>query len=425
MSNDAGAPEERATYRALLAVGEYRALFGAAALSWIGDYLARAAVTALVYRDTHSAILAGAAFAIGYLPAIVGGPVLAALAERHPRRRVMITCDLGRLVPTVLIAVPGVPVSAMLALLFASALLSPPFDSARSALLPQLLKGDLYVLGVTVQQTTAQTTQIAGYALGGAIAAYDPRVAIALNAATFGVSALLLARGVRPRTVVQAERAHLLSETAAGFRVVFGDPLLRSIALTMFAVVAFAIVPEGIAVAWAGHLGAGALGQGLIMAAQPLGTAVGGIVLVRLLRPETRRALIVPLALVPPLVLPVALLDPSLPGVVAISLAGGLAMAGIAGPANALFVQVLPAAYRARAFGVMQGGLQIAGGIGVLTVGALAGPLGLTTAVALWGAVGVLLTTAIGLSWPSIPAPPSTAPPPTPSPQPTTNTPTP
>ena len=63
--------------------GEYRAVFAASALSWIGDYVAKAAVTVLVYQQTESVALSAAAFAISYLPWLIGGPLLATLAERH------------------------------------------------------------------------------------------------------------------------------------------------------------------------------------------------------------------------------------------------------------------------------------------------------------------------------------------------------
>ncbi len=63
---------------------------------------------------------------------------------------------------------------------------------------------------------------------------------------------LILTR-VRPRPVARAaqERSHLLRETAEGFRVVFGDRVLRPIAQIAIALTMFAIVPEGLAAAWA------------------------------------------------------------------------------------------------------------------------------------------------------------------------------
>src|SRR5690242_17690467 len=65
----APAAEERtATFGEVLASREYKAVFSASALSWFGDYAARAAVTALVFQQTHSPAASAATFAISYLP---------------------------------------------------------------------------------------------------------------------------------------------------------------------------------------------------------------------------------------------------------------------------------------------------------------------------------------------------------------------
>ena len=48
-----------------------------------------------------------------------------------------------------------------------------------------------------------------------------------------------------------AHRSHLLRETSEGFRLVFGNRVLRSVAVMVFALIPFAIVPEGLAAAWA------------------------------------------------------------------------------------------------------------------------------------------------------------------------------
>src|SRR4051794_19833484 len=75
-------PESRpATFGEVFASGEYRAIYAAAALSWAGDFMAKAAVTALVYKQSQSITQSAAAFAISFLSWIAGGPVLAALAE--------------------------------------------------------------------------------------------------------------------------------------------------------------------------------------------------------------------------------------------------------------------------------------------------------------------------------------------------------
>ena len=90
-----GAPEQAATtFRDVFAVAEFRALWAAQLLSVIGDQLARVALTVLVYDRTRSALLAAITFVASIVPTFVGGVMLAWLADRYPRRRVMIACDL-------------------------------------------------------------------------------------------------------------------------------------------------------------------------------------------------------------------------------------------------------------------------------------------------------------------------------------------
>src|SRR5205823_119 len=105
-------PESRpATFGEVFASSEYRAVYAAAALSWAGDFMAKAAVTALVYNQSnHNVTISAAAFAISFLPWVVGGPVLAALAERYPHRAVMISCDLVRAGLIALVALPRLPI---------------------------------------------------------------------------------------------------------------------------------------------------------------------------------------------------------------------------------------------------------------------------------------------------------------------------
>jgi hypothetical protein len=99
-----------ATYRGLFSVGEFRALCAAGALSTVGDYLARIAVAAIVYDAAGSVPASAASLAVTYLPWLAGAPLLVALAERHPHRRVTLGCDLARPGLVGIAAVPGLPV---------------------------------------------------------------------------------------------------------------------------------------------------------------------------------------------------------------------------------------------------------------------------------------------------------------------------
>src|ERR1700712_716707 len=84
--------------RSVLAVPEFRGLFTAHLLSLLGDQLARVALAVLVFSRTGSALLTALVYALGFLPAVVAGPLLSPLADRWPRRELMIGCDLVRAV---------------------------------------------------------------------------------------------------------------------------------------------------------------------------------------------------------------------------------------------------------------------------------------------------------------------------------------
>ena len=406
MSHPDRAADRPATFRQVLASSEYRAIYFSSALSWFGDSMARAAVTALVYRTTNgSVVLSAATFAISYLPWLGIGPVLTALAERYPLRRVMIVCDVARMVTMALVALPDMPLPAMMLLLFTTALLNPPFDAARSALLPRVLTGNRYVLGLSMQLTTAQAALITGYFVGGALAAFRPHLTLMLNAATFGISACLIALGVRPRPAVTRQRKPLLRETAAGFGLVFGTPVLRAIALLVFGTTLFTVVPEGLAAGWAGELAGvnwhnqGWM-QGLIMMSNPIGWVCGGLLVNRLIRPSLRQRLIRPFAVLAAFALIGALFDPPVYIVALISAVTGFASGGLMPAANALFVQALPAGFRARAFGVMSSGIQLLQGAAVLATGALAQRFGVPRVVGVWGLCGVVLMLLVVGMWP-------------------------
>lgn len=398
----AAAEEERpATYREVFASREFSFLFSASLLSWLGDFLARVALAALVYSRTRSVLASAATLAISYVPWIVGGPVLSALAERYAYRRVMIICDGSRMVLFGLLAVPGMPVPVLLVVLFVASMMAPPFESARSALLPQMLDGDRYVVGLSVHNLARQITQVAGYALGGLLSVLNPQLALAIDAGTFGLSALLLWAFVRPRpaALATAHRTHLLRETGEGFQVVFGTPVLRAIAVLVFGSVVFSIVPEGLAAGWSSELRGDSFTQGLIMAAFPVGVVVGGVVVGRLLAPATRQKIIRPLAVLVGVSLVPALLDPPLPVVLVMVAVCGFAMSLVL-PANGLFVQALPNGYRARAFGVMQGGLQVLQGLSMVVAGAIAGSFGVARTVGVAGVLGLVVMLGLSVVWP-------------------------
>jgi MFS family permease len=400
--------ERPVTFREVFAVSEYRAVYFALLVNWLGDYLARAAIAVLVYQQSKSVLLSAASFAVNFLPWVIGGTVLSALAERYPYRRVMIVSDVSRMILIALLLIPHLPIAAMLLILVVASLGAPPTQAARSAMLPLLVKRDQMQIAIATNATTTQAAQVVGYLAGATLAtAISPQVALMVDVLTFAVSATLITRGVRPRPAARerTKRSRLLRESGEGFRLVFGRDTLRSIAILMFVLTMFAVVPEGLAAAWAAQGDPNAatrgLDQGMIMAAGPVGFVIGGLLTGRLAGADRRNRLIRPLAVLSALLLVPTLIGPQPPVVALFVALSGVCQGGLSPTLNSKFVLILPHGYRARAYGVMQTGMQLSQFVAVLATGWLAEEFWLPMVVGLWSVGGTVVMTFLAARWPS------------------------
>ena len=297
-----GAPEQAAktTFRDVFAVAEFRALWAAQLLSVIGDQLARVALTVLVYDRTRSALLAAITFVASIVPTFVGGVTLAWLADRYPRRAVMIACDLARCALVLVMAIPGLPLAGLVTLLFLVTLVGAPFTSARAAVYPDVLTGERYVMGTAVTLTTFQFAQVLGFAAGGAVVGFFGTTLVPrhrrgdlrrLGADRPGPgTATARPGGRRP-----ADETSRLAGVIAGARLVFARPALRTTMLFGW-LAAFYNAPEGVVTPLARDLRGGAAAVGVILAAAALGETVGAIVFSRFVAPPARLRLMGPLA---------------------------------------------------------------------------------------------------------------------------------
>lgn len=389
-------PAQPATYRALFAEPEFRSLWLAQAISLTGDQLARVAIASLVYTRTGSPFLTALVYAVTYLPWLIGGPLLGGLADRYPRRAVMVTCQLISAVLVTLMAVPGMPLTILAGLLFIVILVESPFLAARASLLVDVLPDDRYVLASALNQLTIQGAQVLGFAGGGALVFWlGPRDALLLDAASFLFAAALVRFRVRvrPATGDPAELGGSWQRMKTGAKVVFGDPRLRGLVLLGW-LAAFWVVPEGLA---APYGNGNPTAVGLLLAAQPAGSVAGGLWLSRLVRPNTRLELMGPLAVLSCVPLLFFAASPPLPVAVALLVVSGIGTTYNL-PANAAFMQALPAERRGQAFGLVSAGLVAGQGVSISIAGAItevaapglviavAGALGLAGALALSGA---------------------------------------
>jgi len=389
-----------ATFGEVFAVGEFRALWLAQILSVAGDQLARVALTLLVFDRTHSSLLAAVTFAASVIPTAVGGVTLSGLADRLPRREVMIWCDLGRAALLVAMVLPGVPIVALIGLLFLLTLIGAPFTAARAALYRDILAGDRYVIGVAVTLTTAQFAQVLGFAIGGILVGlFGVHTSLLLDAVTFILSAVIIRVWVRARLSARSGPHPSVAVRPGHFtaiRLAFTDPALRTPMLFGW-LVAFYNVPEGVSAPLARSLGGGAVAVGLILASQAFGASVGAIAFGRFVAPATRVRWMGRLAMAACGVLIAFVFHTPLPIALAI-----LTVSGIFDcyqlAANASFVTAVPAQYRSGAFGVAQAGMSLGQGTAMILAGAAAQAHPPSSVIAAGGALGVLCGAAVAVS---------------------------
>ena len=400
-----GATEQaaRTSFRDVFAVAEFRALWIAQLLSVVGDQLARVALTVLVYDRTRSALLAAITFVVSIVPTFIGGVTLAWLADKYPRRAVMIASDIARGMLVVVMAIPGVPLAVLVVLLFVVTLAGAPFLAARAAIYPDVLTGDRYVMGIAVSLTTFQFAQVIGFAAGGVLVGFfGIRVSLLADAATFLTSAFIVRAWIRPRPapagVMSSDREpSRLAAVVAGARLVFAGPALRTPMLFGW-LAAFYNAPEGVVTPLAGALGGGATIVGVILAAQALGQVAGAVMFSRFVAPAVRLRFMGPLAVATCAVLILFAWRPDLAVSLLILVVSGL-FASYQLAANAAFVSATPQQQRSQAFGLAQGGMSLGQGTVLILAGAAAQHHAPARVIAVCGAVGAVLALAIALSW--------------------------
>ena len=131
------------------------------------------------------------AFAAGTLPYLVGALFLSGIADRFPRREVMVVCDVLRALLLGAMLLPRMPLVALIVLLYAVTAIESPFDAARSAILRDVVQGERYALAAAVLQSTFRLMIVVGAAAGGLVVAFvGARAALGIDAATFVVSAV-------------------------------------------------------------------------------------------------------------------------------------------------------------------------------------------------------------------------------------------
>lgn len=387
-----GRDDDRAgSFTAIFGIREFRALWLANLQSAIGDQLARVALTVLVFNHTNSGFLTAGVYALTFLPALLGSVLLGHLADRIPRRGLLVGGDLIRAALLAAMALPQLPLWALTSLLVVAVVVGTPWQAAESALVSEILSGERYVMGVGLRTATAQGAQLAGFGVGGlAVAAIGSHATLLVDAGTFALSAALIAAGVRRRP--RARNANGEPDKIswlAGARVAFATRH-RRVLLGLAWLVGLIVVPEGLAAPYAEAIGGGSDTIGLLLAACPAGMLVGSIVYTRWLPPRIRVRSVGGLAAFGCIPLLFLYSEPGLPIALGLLAISGLAMA-YQTQVMPEFVTTIAVMQRGQAIAIAAAGMLVAQGVGLLIGGALSQVWSVGPAIAACAAVGVVL----------------------------------
>ncbi|PZG10772.1 MFS transporter [Micromonospora craterilacus] len=271
---------------------DFAVFWSAQTLSVVGDGFASVAVPLLVLQVTGSVALMGLLTAVAGVAAVATAVFAGVLADRADRRRLLIGCDLARAV--LFAAVPvawlwGPQLWLLYVVLPASAAVGMVFRVAYVAAVPGLVDVRRITEANGKLSASYAIAGIGGPLLAGVVAAsFGYATAVAVNAASFTVSALALC-AVRLRQV-RVERtaptlAGLRRELLDGALFLWHHPVLRSLTVLLSVFLFLTYGLDDVLIYHVGHnLGGSDRTVGLVLGLAAGGTVVGSLVVAPLRR---------------------------------------------------------------------------------------------------------------------------------------------
>jgi len=305
----------------------FRLFWTASTVSDFGTPITTLAIQVLVVTTlSGSAADVGLVNAARWLPYLLFGVLVGALADRTRRKPLLVGTDLGRaalLCAVPLLAWPGLlSLPTLAALVAVFGLLSLVNDAAHQSFLPRLLPREAFTRANARLSQSSAAADTAGPAVAGGLVGWlGAPTAVLVDAGTYLTSGLLIAR-VRLDDPPAPARAPLGREMREGLAWVYGHRLLRPLSLcthgwfVFYATLGAVYVPYGLL-----HLGFSAFGLGLTLAL----AGVGGLAGAGLSERAGRAGLTIPLAWV---------LQAAGIAIIAITPVGSLLIAGLGNLVN-------------------------------------------------------------------------------------------
>ena len=305
----------------LLWIGRSTSMFG----DFMGFVALAFAVLGITGSGTNLGLVIGAYSISNVTFLLIGGVV----ADRLPRRFVMLTADVVRGCAQAALAFSVLTGTASLAIFLrvaaASGAATGFFMPASTALIPQTVSPERLQQGNALLNLSGSAAQLMAPVLSGLlVVTAGPGVVFAIDAATFAVSATALA-AMRLQPAPSVEHGSFLADLAAGWREVLRQrwlpPSLVASTFMNFAFAGFLVLGP---IAMAASYG-GAQAWGLVVATFGLGGLIGGGAAMRW-RPARPLLVIFPLFALLPLRLVALSMTPPLAAVLGVVLVASIAL---------------------------------------------------------------------------------------------------
>jgi MFS family permease len=269
-----------------LGVRSFRLLFLGRTTSLIGNAFANVALAFAVLDLTGSKADLGYVLAARSLPQVIFLLVGGIWADRLPRHRVMVVSNvisgLSQATIAVLLLSGHAQIKHLIVLGAVNGMSSAFFFPASVGIVPQTVPQSMLQSANAVLRLGTNSSFIAGAAIGGlVVAATNPGVGLAFDAASFLIAALFLGL-IRLPPGLRMEGSNFLGELSEGWREFISRPWLWAIVLQFGFVNAVEQGTEqvlGPAIA-KDHFG-GAAAWGIVLTAQSVGLIAGGLLLLR------------------------------------------------------------------------------------------------------------------------------------------------
>ncbi|NEB62215.1 MFS transporter [Streptomyces diastaticus] len=278
----------RRSYADLFRTPEFSPLFLSSAAHLAAQTVSGLALGTLVFRATDSPLLSALSMFGPALAQVLGATFFLSGADRLPPRATLAGLSLAFAAATAALALPGLPVWGMLAIVFVEGLIASLGGGVRWGLLTEILSKDGYLSGRSLFNMMNGVLQIAGYAAGGVlVTVLSPRLCLLLAAGLYATAAGVALRLSRrpPRT---AGRPSVRATWRANARLWSARPR-RHLYLALW-------IPNGLVVGCESlYVSYDPRAAGTLFACAALGMLAGDVTVGRLLPARLRPRLGVPL----------------------------------------------------------------------------------------------------------------------------------